>query len=66
MITDDTARELLKWIAENAETESMFLTPMPSTTVNAIDLLDKIAELRGIDKVTNGKEYNAIGDSLTA
>ena len=56
--------ELLKYIAENLEMESRFLTTTPSANVEVIGLLDKIAELRGISKEDNGKEFNSIMDSL--
>lgn len=47
-------KELLQYIAENSETESVFLDPYPRTSVEIIGLLDKIAELRGISKEDNG------------
>ena len=56
--------ELLKYIAENLEMKSRFLTTTPSANVEVIGLLDKIAELRGISKEDNGKEFNSIMDSL--
>ena len=61
---DKTAKELLTFIAKRMETESRFLSIEPSTTVEVISLLDKIAELRGIDKNENGKQFNEIADSL--
>lgn len=56
--------ELLTYIAQNMRTESIFLTPNPSTTVEIIGLLDKIAELRELSKEENGKEFNSICDKI--
>ena len=56
--------ELLSYIAKNMETESNFLAPINNTNVEIIGLLDKIAELRGISKEQNGKEFNEICDKL--
>jgi hypothetical protein len=58
------AKELLKYMAENLETESIFLSPNPVTSVEVTGLLDKIAELRGVSKEENGKEFNMIMDKL--
>ena len=58
-------KELLQYIAENSNTESVFLDPYPETSVEIIGLLDKIAELRGISKKDNGLEFNQIIDRLT-
>lgn len=57
-------KELLKYIAENNFTESVFLSPRPQVNIEVIGLLDKIAELRGISREENGKEFNDICDSL--
>ena len=57
-------KELLIYIAQNMETESRFLTPFPSTSVEIKGLLDKIAELRGISIDDNGEEFNNICDEL--
>ena len=56
--------ELMKYIALNMQTESRLLTPKPSTSVEIIGLLDKIAELRNISKEQNGLEFNKILDNL--
>ena len=61
---EDKFIELLKYIAENLEVESRFLTTTPNANVEVIGLLDKIAELRGISKKENGIEFNSIMDSL--
>ena len=61
---EDKFIELLKYIAENLEMESRFLTTNPNVNVEVIGLLDKIAELRGISKEENGIEFNSIMDSL--
>jgi len=58
------AKELLKYMAENLETESIFLSPNSVTSVEVTGLLDKIAELRGVSKEENGKEFNMIMDEL--
>lgn len=63
-MNDETALELLKYIALHMQTESRFLTAIPATTVEVTGLLDKIAELRGIDTDQNGQEFNDIADSL--
>ena len=57
-------KELLTYIANNMQTESRFLTSTPSTSVEITGLLDKIAELRGINKEQNGEEFNNICDEL--
>ena len=59
---NDKFKELLIYIADNIETESSFLSPHPTTSVEIIGLLDKIAELRGITKEENGQEFNSILD----
>lgn len=56
--------ELFEFIAENSEAESSFLTPYPVYSVSTQDLLDKIAELRGISKEENGREYNEVADKV--
>ena len=63
-MNDETAKSLLEWIAKNNFMESPFLTPNPSSNVDTIGLLDKIAELRGISKERNGEEFNSIADNL--
>jgi len=60
---DNKFKELLVYIASNTETESIFLSPYPTTSIEVIGLLDKIAELRGITKEQNGQEFNDILDS---
>lgn len=55
--------ELLQYIASNLETESSFLTPYPTTSVEVIGLLNKIAELRGISEEQNGIEFDIIMDN---
>jgi len=63
-MNNEIAQQLLTYIGNNLETESRFLTPYPSTTINVIGLLDKIAELRGITEEENGIEFNEIMDIL--
>ena len=63
-MNDETAKSLLEWIAKNNFMESTFLTPHPSSNIDTMDLLDKIAELRGISKEENGEEFNSIADNL--
>lgn len=58
------ANELIEYIANNLITESIFSTPYPTTSVEVIGLLDKIAQLRGIDKIENGKQFNTILDKI--
>ncbi len=58
----DKWTELLVYISENLNTESLFETPNPSTSVEVIGLLDKIAELREISQEENGIEFNEIMD----
>ena len=55
---------LLRWLTVNNWVESRFLTPVPQANVNLVELLDKIAELRGISKEENGIEFNNIIDDL--
>lgn len=61
---EDKFIELLRYIAENLEMESRFLTTTPNANIEVVGLLDKIAELRGISKEENGIEFNSIMDSL--
>ena len=61
---DKKFKELLKYIAENMEEESKFVSPDPETSIEIVGLLDKIAELRGISREKNGKEFNQIVDNL--
>ena len=61
-MNDKTALELLKYIADNLQTESIFLTPHPESSIEFIGLMDKIAELRGISKESNGIQFNEIMD----
>ena len=61
---EDKFIELLRYIAENLEMESRFLTTTPTANIEVVGLLDKIAELRGISKEENGIEFNSIMDSL--
>ena len=63
-LSDNLAIELLTFIAKNMETESIFLTPRPITTIKVGLLLDKIAKMRDICCEDNGQEFNAIADSL--
>ena len=63
-MTEEDYKELFKYIAQNQETESALLTPYPSTTIELKGLLDKIAEIRGISKEDNGRQYNTVCDEL--
>ena len=60
---DNNLLELMKYIANNLQTENSFLTPQPTTSVEVVGLLDKIAELRGVSKEKNGNEFNIIMDN---
>jgi len=61
---DITARELLAFISKNLQMPHFGLYPPEDAhrmaTVNALRLIDKIAEMRGLDYETNGKEFNQI------
>ena len=59
-MNDEIAQALLQYIGENLQTESGYLTPQPSTSVEIVGLIDKIAELRGISKDENGHDFNQI------
>ena len=61
---EDKWKELLKYIAKNNWTESVFLSPIPQTNIEVIGLLNKIAELRGITLEENGKEFISICDDI--
>ena len=61
---EDKWKELLEYIAQNHFTESIFLSPNPQVNIEVIGLLDKIAELRGISYIENGREFNNICDNL--
>lgn len=63
-MNDIIAQQLLTYIANNLITESRFLTHNPTTSVEVIGLLDKIAELRNIPEEQNGIEFNQIMDIL--
>lgn len=56
--------ELLKYISLHNETESRFLTANPNTYIEVIGLLDKIAELSGIEPLQNGRDFNKIANEL--
>ena len=60
---DNNLLELMKYIANNLQTENSFLTSQPTTSVEVVGLLDKIAELRGVSKEKNGIEFNIIMDN---
>jgi len=60
-LSDDTyqlVKSIAKWVASNSERESIFLTPEPSTTVNAHDLLDHISAVSGVSKDKIGEWVN--------
>ena len=52
MSDEEKAKVLIEWVARNAEKESAFLSPVPSWSLNANDLIDKIRELWGISEGT--------------
>lgn len=62
MTTD--LKELMIYIAKNAEMSSQFLSPIQTASIEVTGLLDKIAELRGISNEQNGIEFNQICDEL--
>lgn len=62
---EEKFKDLLKYIAKNHWTESIFSSPNPQTNVEIVGLLDKIAELRGITPEQNGLEFNEILDDLS-
>ena len=57
-------KELMIYIAKNVEMSSRFLSPIRTASIEAVGLLDKIAELRGISSEQNGIEFNQICDEL--
>lgn len=59
-MNDQIAYEFLEWIVDNMQIESRFLTPNPSASVDVVELLDKIAKLRGISKEENGRQFNNV------
>ena len=61
-MNDKIALELLEYIVDNMFLESPFLSPHTNTHIELIGLLDKIAELRGISKEQNGREFNSVID----
>ena len=50
MTTEELVKLIAKWVADNVEQESIFLTPCPEYTVDAHSLLDYIAEQTGISR----------------
>lgn len=58
MTTEEFARAIARWVVQNAQGESIFLTPNPSYMVNARDLLDEVARLAGVTQATLGAEVD--------
>ena len=59
-------KNLLKYIAENLETESILLSHSPVTMIEVRGLLDAIAKFRGITEEENGREFDEIMRELEA
>lgn len=58
---DEKLERLVKYIKDNSEGESIFLTPCPSYSVESTGLLDEIADIFDVDKeeiegLINGKK----------
>lgn len=50
MKIEELVKDIAVYVAANSETESIFLTPYPETTINAHGLLDFIPDKTGISK----------------
>jgi len=55
MLAIQLAKKIAVWVGQNWDQESGFLTPAPQVTVDAVGLLDYIAEITGISKETIGE-----------
>ena len=55
-------RQLIIWIAENSESESVFLSPNFSWSVNSTDLLDQIVNIFKLSKDEVGNIVDRISD----
>ncbi len=55
MEIEELVRDIAKYVAKNSSTESVFLTPVPETTVNSYELLDHISKVTGIEKQVIGR-----------
>jgi len=49
-MTTELVRQIVHWIAEHSESESSFISPYPTWTVNSHELLDYISSISSIDK----------------
>mgnify|MGYP003405018158 CR=1 FL=1 len=56
-MNDKAVQELFQFLIENHQNNT-FLSPLAQPTIDLFDLLDKIADIRGISHEQNGMEYN--------
>ena len=57
---DNKIKILLTYIKNNLETESIFATPCPQTTIEVTGLLDNIAKTMKLSKEEIGEYFNMI------
>ena len=55
MTVEELVERIAKYIAENSESESIFLTPNPYWSINSHDLMDFISETSGVSKEQIGE-----------
>jgi len=58
------AKELFKFIAQNNFQRGQIFSGYSERVVNIYELIDKIAEIRGISEEQNGEDYNSVIDEL--
>lgn len=63
---DPKVEKIIRFVTENLETESAFLTPFPVTTIEVSSLFDEIAKVWSIDKKDIGKIVDEIQDAKIA
>lgn len=62
-MNDKAVQELFQFLIENHQNNA-FLSPFVQPTIDLFDLLDKIADIRGISHEQNGMEYNQALDNV--
>jgi hypothetical protein len=62
----ELARLITVWISENAERESIFLTPAPAWEINAVSLLDYIVSTGAATEEEIGVWSDAVADQREA
>jgi len=60
---ESNIRKLIEYIAENSESESVFLSSTPSFSISSIELLDEIVEIFNLSKEEVGEIVDAAIDA---